>query len=144
MADDQELNENADSVLSQDQLDELLANGIKPHSKILADIIVRDEVAVVIYQLAPDDHEGNEEALALGWDRCSPVFELGAEVKTRLIENLEEDGDMVGARWFRGGRCGRIVVVTGYGTLLVNHDMESGYSIEGAALDRVERSGWAT
>jgi len=112
--------------------DDLLNNGIKPHASTLAPIISTGGIAVVVHDAAPP---AVTFALSLGWDGITPVFAMSGSARQRFIETMERIGDHVTARWLRGWRHGRIFVVTGGGTLLVNHDKD-GYSLEQGSIGR--------
>lgn len=106
-----------------------------PNAGVLAGIIVRGEIAVVVYNLDETDALVQRAVKALGWDGTSPVFPLAARLRRTLIEESEQRADPVTARWLRGGSTGRIFLWTGRRTLLINYEPGDGYSLESGSLD---------
>lgn len=106
-----------------------------PNAGVLKGIIVRGEIAVVVYNLDETDVLVQKFVQALGWDGTSPVFPLEPRLRQALIEDSEQRGDLFIARWLRGGRTGRIFLWTRRGALLVNYEPSEGYSLESGSLD---------
>lgn len=121
-----------DPRASDKVLDEILNHGIKPHADAIAEIVADGDIAVVVYRLRPD---AERHARALGWDGVSPVFEMSEATRVRMIASSETIADHLKARWLRSHQPGRILVLTGVGSLLVNIDEKNGFSIEPRSTD---------
>jgi hypothetical protein len=100
-------------------LERILEQGIKPHADAIAPIVIDGEgVAVVVFEPAL---EAVTAAQHYGWDGKAKVFKLDAR---------KAQGDSITARWFSSGRPGRIFVISGKGTLLVNYAQGAGFTLE--------------
>ena len=108
-------------------LDRLLNEGIKPHAETISPIHLSGGIAVVVYNWHGDDE--TLEACATG--RGAQAFRLPPRVKNQL-----RDADHITRAWCDRKGPGRLFVLTGRGTFLVNFDPESGgYSFEPGSLD---------
>lgn len=103
----------------------LLEQGIKPNAEAIARIHANGDIALVPFEVAPEWRARLEEA----------GFSLEVRPLTAAQRRQLSGADHVSARWVKGKRPGRIYVVSGSGTLLVNHD-ESGFAIEPGSTDR--------
>lgn len=108
-------------------LETLLTEAIKPNAEAIARIVLKGEIALVAYEA--DDKWCD----ALGVPRKTRV-----DVRVlpgRIRKSMIEHGDSVTSRWLRGGRTGRVFVVMHSGSLLVNFDGASGFSLEPGSTD---------
>jgi len=113
-------------------MDRLLSEGIHAHAQDIAPIIANGGIAVVVYK--PHDL-AREAARAVGWDGESATFKLSNAARQRLIASLLRRDDAVTCRWLRGNRAGRIFMISGAGTLLINFVPGVGYSLEPGSTD---------
>lgn len=106
---------------------ELLEQGIKPRAMDIATITITGEIAVVMWDVA----EGSMPAARkLGFDGTTPVFKMARGARKRMAAVCASMGDAITPRWLAGKRTGRIFVISGSGTWLVNFTEDRGYSIE--------------
>jgi hypothetical protein len=120
-----------DPKASAKVLDAIFTHGIKPHADAIAEVVESGDIAIVVHRLRPDVERN---ARALGWDGVSPVFRMTESTRARMIASSEAIADTVTARWLRAKRTGRVFVLSGVGSLLVNVD-EDGFSIEPGSTD---------
>jgi hypothetical protein len=110
-------------------LDRVLNHGIKDNADAIASISRDSDVALLFFDVA----EGAlDDARNLGWQgAASEVRRMEQPEANRLARAFQRiTGDASAAAWFRRRHSGRIFVVTGVGTLCVNHSPGSGVSIE--------------
>lgn len=105
---------------------ELMDNAIKPNAEAIAAIILRGDIALVAYK--PDAQWRTAFGVPPG---DVHIAVMPGPVRKRMIEN----GDSVTSRWLRGGRTGRVFVVWGPGTMLVNVDKNGAFSLELGSTD---------
>ncbi|MDP2342674.1 MAG: hypothetical protein Q8O67_17080 [Deltaproteobacteria bacterium] len=104
----------------------LLERHIKPHADSIATIFGEGLIAVLV--VAPTG-EAVAAARKLGWDGTTPVFPLSTSGAAALATASSD-----AARWVRRVGAGRIFVLDGNGSLLVNFG-DQGFSLEPGSLD---------
>jgi hypothetical protein len=112
----------------------LLEKGIKPHVDELTRIVARGRIAVVVFEPDLSIPLTVQFLDSLGWEKRT-VFEMPKSA----IKNMSKS-DHVTKAWLTRKANGRIFVITGGGTFLVNFEPGGGYSLEpgstgGAALN---------
>jgi len=119
---------------TQETMDRIINNAIKPNAEEIASIFIRDDIACVVYDLDP---ECRNVAKALGWDGKTPVFKIPKSVRKTFAHNLRVScpDDKVTPRWLEGNRPGRIFLMVHTGTLLMNYEPEVGYTLEPGSTD---------
>lgn len=118
---------------SQNLLNRLLKEGIRPHADSIAPIIADGDVAVVAFEPMKT---GKKALRALGWNGRDPVFRLGHHHAKRMAQNLISQGDIAGGEWLARRRDGRIFVFVQGGTLMFNLEPGGGFGPEPGTLDR--------
>ncbi len=107
-------------------LERILTEGIKPHADAIARIGEAGKIAGVVFEL----HRGVPEDAArrLGWDGVRSTFTISRATARRTIAHA----DQVTAAWVEQRTPGRtqIFLMVHAGTLLVNHDLGQGFSLE--------------
>lgn len=111
-------------------LDELLAEGIKPHWDAIEQIIDTGEIAVVVWNL---DDASRKAARMIGWDGKTSVFRMAQAVQRKMSAGCASLGQHVTERWLTSKCAGRIFAMTGLGTLLVNYADGLGFSLQPAS-----------
>jgi hypothetical protein len=111
---------------SQQASERLLNEAVKPNAEKIARIMFTGAVAVVVHALA--DEGAKEGARNLGWDGRSTVFELSPAKLKWFASVLRGIGDSAAADWLMNGAPGRMFVMTGYGTLCLNHEVGRGWT----------------
>lgn len=102
----------------------LFKSGIQPHAQAITEILSRGEIAVVVFELHPSHRKA---ARAIGW-KGKPVFPIPRATAYRMAMAT---GDEVTRRWVKREQGpGRIFVMMHLGTLLLNLDPETGFSLE--------------
>jgi hypothetical protein len=96
-------------------------------------IAVRDGIAVLM--LNPCS-EWQVAAKSLGWDGCSPRWEMSHRAAEEFAANSKQQGDVLTARWLQRRRGpARVFVFVDDGTLLVNFTEERSWHLEPGSLD---------
>jgi len=113
---------------------EMQAVAIAPNADKIATIVAGGDVAVALYH---PDTSALAAARGVGWDGSS-AFRMPRTAQKRLAAQSQRSGDVITSRWLRrSGEGGRIFLISGTGTLLINCD-ECGLSIEPGSLS----NGW--
>ena len=99
----------------------LMDNAIKPNADEIAKIIAVGDIALVAYQ--PSD--GWADALRIPRGTYAAIAKLTSALRKRLVKNA----DSVTARWLEGHRLGRVFVVWGSGSALLNF-RDGAWSVE--------------
>ncbi len=122
----------ADLMKPGEILDRLLKDGFTPRAHTLAEIALRGEVAVVVFEA----HGVADKALeALGW-QGRPVFGI---TRTRAERAAKGSSDRTWRAWASrpsNAKCLRIFVFVNKGTLLVNYTPSGGYELEAGQGDQ--------
>lgn len=117
------------------RLQRILDEAIRPYPDAILAVWQERDVAVAFFEVAPEIRERTMRAF--GWDGEPGVVGMSEPVAAAIAAGCEERGDHVTARWLTGKRIGRILVVAHRGgTLLFNHEVGKGYSIEPGQFDR--------
>ncbi len=106
-------------------MDRLVELGLKPQAETLARAYVAGDVAVVFFEVGPS---AQPAAHALGWNGQDGATRITRTRARKLADALEgsHPGDRAGISWLRSRERGRIFVVTGNGTLMLNGGTEAG------------------
>jgi hypothetical protein len=115
-------------------MNRILDEGVKPHAETIAKIALNRDVAVVAFEVVDDPPIVKESLRSLGW-HGEPVFALNRTRAEQMAVESAKRNDPVTAAWLRRRTMGRIYLCTGAGTLLVNYDEKSGYSLEPGSSD---------
>ena len=118
----------------QELMDRIVKKGFGENAEAIMPIIARNEIAVVVFELDPANWSAARD---FGWDGKSPVFKMSKSLIKNFARGIRANfpDDKATPRWLENGRFGRIFLLIHHGTLLVNFDPESGYSLEPGSDD---------
>lgn len=109
----------------------ILAEGVKPYGRRIANVTADGSIAAVVFE-----PKGDVEKFArkLGWEKYHPVpvFRLSPEIMANMAA-----ADRVTAAWLARSdkSIARIIVFTGLGSLLLNFEPSRGYWLEPESTD---------
>lgn len=114
----------------------LLNEAIKPQAQAIANLISRGHIAVV-----PFEPTGGGLGYLQNWGwKGESVYRMTTRQRKTMAEVCRGCGDEITARWILSkGREGRIFVIWGESTLLVNFVPDEGYSLEPGSTDLKRR-----
>lgn len=106
-------------------MDRLVELGLKPQAETLARAYVAGDVAVVFFEVGA---WAQSAARAHGWNGQDGATWITKTRAMKLADALERShpGDHAGTSWLRSRERGRIFVVTGNGTVMLNGVPEAG------------------
>lgn len=113
-------------------LERLLDEAVRPNEDLLAHAFVAGRISVVVF--GEPGELGKGRADGLGWDGLAAAFVLTEKAVERLRTDADFQGDTVTANWASSRLPGRILVISGDVTLLVNCS-ERGFSLEPGSTD---------
>ena len=109
----------------------ILENEIVPNAETIVSIHAKGRVALVV---SPNLEPSYRNALRVPANGNCGV--LGSAARKVMIQQARRINDLVTARWLKGTRPGRIFYISkGGGTLLLNFDSESGFTVEPDSLN---------
>jgi len=114
-----------------EKLNKLLEDGLKPHAAAIAEIAMRGDIAVVLFE---PSWGGIDAARVLGRSGSEMVFAIN---RTRARKHLS-GADHITAKWVERREKGvaRVFVIMNEGTLLVNYRPGAGWEIEPGSTDK--------